>query len=225
MSRRAVSVSDNTPAVSTVRTGWGEGSSYITIEKTRDGEDRTVYWFVVDVGHDADGVRKRAYGRSLSSFTEAHARASENAWKRSRRINQPRTATKRSAGNTRRLADTDSTSGLSQMTVSEYFRRWLSEGDKVSPATKQRHESFFTTHVEHLIGSVAVADVTDTDVEALSTELATKTKPGSEEPLLSVGAVRNIIAPVRRMFRYAVEVDEVIAVSPFVSVPTGVDSQ
>lgn len=217
--KRAAGDTSSGSAATALRLGWGEGSSYTTTEKTRAGEIRTVYWFVVDVGHDADGVRKRAYGRSLTSFAEAYARASKNASKRSMRVEQPREAGRRSESSTGLPESSVSKSLLARMTTSEYFQHWQQVGSTVSEQAKKRHKVFFTTHVQSEIGSIGITDVTTADVEALLTTLSTKTREGSDERWLSVGAVRNIVAPLRSMFRYASEVDEIIPVSPFLTVP------
>lgn len=210
-------------APKSLRTERGEGSSYETEEPIPGSiHVRPVYWYAVDVGIDSNGNRKRVKGRSLKSPMDAYRRCMKNVERRSFEGNDKPIRKKR-----RRQRETSRE--LSDLTVAEYYARWISDIDakvlrgSLAPNTAYHYKGDFKRHVLPALGHLQMWQVEKDDVrDFFQKTLAAKRKMKkvegervkTDEPLLGPSGLRGVYRPLKKMFQYAVDEDEILPDNP-----------
>ncbi|WP_022873714.1 tyrosine-type recombinase/integrase [Nesterenkonia alba] len=208
---------------SKIETTYGEGSSYTTLRKDpKTGKQILVYKYAIEMGKDSEGNRRRVFGSSQKSPIEAYRRCIKNAERRAHEGNDKITRKKR---RTRKQG----ARALAEMTLEEYYDRWIADLEKKVEAgelaanTVSHYKGSFRNHILPALGHLKMWQVEKEDIKRFYRDtLPAKKKQVKEEgewvetdePLLNASGIRNVHRPLKKMFNYAVEEDELFYDSP-----------
>lgn len=197
-----------------LKTGWGEGSSYITF----DNQGRRIFWYAIDAGTTKEGKRRRVHGRSMRTFGEAYRRCLRNLDKvKQEGLDAP--------GRQRRKTKRDARKELADLTVNEYFTYYMEQlGTSLSESQKAKYRGHFKNHISAALGELRMWQVDRSDVRTFYRSTLPKKRKKvrndagelveTDEPLLTEAAIRNIHRPLKKMFDFAVEEDRLLHESP-----------